>query len=65
MTGRVQILWRWKAAHVPAGVEIRWQFAAHGAAWERPEADEMAALLKSHGKAVKLLPVPTGKESPR
>lgn len=32
---------------------------------ELREADEMAALLRSHGKAVKLLPVPTGKESPR
>lgn len=63
MTGRVQIVWRWKAAHVPAGVPIRWSFAAHGAAWDRPEAEEMAALLRSHGKAVKLLPVPVGKES--
>lgn len=62
MAGRVQIVWRWKAAHVPAGVPIRWSFAAHGAAWEQGEADEMARLLRSHGKAVKFLPVPSGRE---
>ena len=62
MAGRVQIVWRWKAAHVPAGVPIRWSFAAHGAAWEQGEADEMARLLRSHGKAVKFLPVPAGTE---
>ncbi|MBP53141.1 MAG: hypothetical protein CMG88_03675 [Marinobacter sp.] len=56
--GKVQILWRWKSGHAPAGESIRWHFAAHGATWERREADEMAALLKSHGKAVRLLSVP-------
>jgi len=60
--GRVQIVWRWKAAHVPAGVPIRWTFAAHGAAWGADEADEMARLLRSHGKLVKFLPVPAGTE---
>ena len=62
MAGRVQIVWRWKAAHVPAGVPIRWSFAAHGAAWEREQADEMARLLESHGKIVRFLPVPVGAE---
>lgn len=60
--GLVQIVWRWKAEHCPAGVPIRWQFAAHGATWERAEAEEMAALIRSHGKATRLLPVPMGRE---
>lgn len=52
----VQIIWKWKARHAPAGEPIRWHFAAHGAAWGKGEAETMAALLRSHGKTVRLLP---------
>ena len=57
---RVQILWIWKAKHLPKGEVRRWHFAAHGARYESDSAAEMAALLRSHGKQVKLLPL--GKE---
>lgn len=59
----VQIIWRWKAAHCPKGVPIRWTFAAHGAAWGTAEAEQMAALLRSHGKIVRLLPCGKGSEA--
>lgn len=60
---RVQIVWRWKEAHAPAGEPIKWKFAAHGARWSRAEAEEHATLLKSHGKMVRLLPVPNDGEA--
>lgn len=58
---QVQIIWRWKAEYVPKGAPIRWLFVAHGAAYDRGDADEMAALIRSQGKMVKFLPIPTGR----
>lgn len=62
MTGaaRVQILWRWKRDYVARGCSIGWRFAAHGATYERADAESFAALLRSHGKETRFLPVTTG-----
>lgn len=61
MTGRpFQIVWRWKAAHVPEGESIRWHFVAHGATWQpakEREAAELESLIRSHGKLTRRLPL--------
>lgn len=57
MAARVQIVWKWKPRHAPDDKPIRWQFAAHGAAYDRGNAEEHAALLRSHGKLVRFLPL--------
>lgn len=58
--GKVQIVWRWKPAYVARGCPIGWSFAAHGATYDRADAETMAALLRSHGKETRFLPVATG-----
>lgn len=58
---QVQIIWRWKTKHVPKGDSIRWSFVAHGAGYDRTDAEELAAIIRSHGKIVKFLPIPIGK----
>lgn len=54
---RYQLIWKWRKAHCPEGEAIRWHFSAHGARYEKASADEMAALLRSHGKIVRYLAV--------
>lgn len=36
----------------------KWEFRAHGARWEKSEAEAMGASLKARGCNVRLLPVP-------
>ena len=57
---KVQIVWRWKPAHIARGCPIAWSFAAHGATYDRAEAEAMAALLMGHGKEARFLPVAVG-----
>jgi len=52
-----QIVWKWKVRHAPPGEPIRWKFAAHGAPYDRGEAEETAALIRSHGKMTRFLPL--------
>lgn len=54
---RAQIAWRWKAKHLPQGEVRRWRFAAHGAPYSGDSLADMVALIRSHGKEVRLLPV--------
>lgn len=55
--GKVQVLWQWKRRHAPAGEVIRWHFVAHGAQYDRGNAEEIAALMRSHGKRVRIIPI--------
>lgn len=52
---RFQVVWIWERGHLPEGETRKWHFAAHGARYDRESAEEMAALLRSHGKRVRFL----------
>lgn len=54
---QVQIVWIWKREHLPEGETRKWHFAAHGARYDREEAELTAALIQSHGKATRFLPI--------
>lgn len=36
----------------------RWEFVAHGAAYDRSEAEEMKKRIEARGQKVRLIPLP-------